>query len=128
MLKIIFNQFIQFGSPDELWSFLKMLKLEPETRIACIQETLSLKQLITAKWIRQQYLATEIIDKQTKECVFRWGFRAEHEVNKKDLLKWVCTLYCDDAGPQAWREQFQYAKDSEKDFQKDIVIREPSQS
>lgn len=88
---------------------------------------MALKQIITTKWVRQLYLATEVIDRENKELNFLWGFRAHHEVNKMDILKWVCNILGDDSEPSTWRVQYQFARDHEKEFQKDIVIHEASQ-
>ncbi|XP_074596752.1 non-structural maintenance of chromosomes element 3 homolog [Brevipalpus obovatus] len=112
---------------DYLWKFLAKLKLERETKISRVNEKLTLKQMITTKWVRQLYLATEVIDRESKELSFNWGFRADHEINKMDMLKWVCKILGDDSEPSTWRVQFQFARDHEKEFQRDIQSIEVSQ-
>ena len=71
-----------------------------------------MKELLTQIWVRQQYL------KQTKKAVtenvesfYEWGNRAHAEVDKMQLLKWVCEVY-GDCEPKTWKKQYKEALDN----------------
>lgn len=89
---------------------MKKLGLTPETKIPFTQNQVLLKELLTQIWVRQQYLKNNkkaITD--SIESLYEWGFRAHSEIDKMQLLKWVCKVYGDDCEPITWKKQYQEA-------------------
>lgn len=89
---------------DDLNSFLLKLGLDVEDKTNIPQLTMSARALMTA-FQRQMYIRVfkETIGETSRQMV-EWGFRAEQEVDKMDVLKFVSSVYkCE---PKDWRENY----------------------
>jgi len=65
---------------------------------------------LTELWVRQLYLKYQKIARSEPIAhEFKWGFRAEKEFTKMDIIKFVCNVYGDDREPNYWRSQYQIA-------------------
>ncbi|XP_053202379.1 non-structural maintenance of chromosomes element 3 homolog [Panonychus citri] len=95
---------------ENLWKFLSKMGLTSETKLTHNHTSITLKDLLHSIWPRHLYLAREDIGKnEKKEYMFSWGFRAEHEINKLDLIKWVCEVYGDGYEPHMFKIQYKKA-------------------
>ncbi len=66
--------------------------------------------MLTELWVRQLYLKYIKIERSEPIAhEFKWGFRAEKEFNKMDIIKFVCSVYGDNSEPNYWRNQYQIA-------------------
>lgn len=90
-------------------SFLESVGLDMESKDPVEGLKVTIKELMTTTWTRQLYL------KLTKERIgdvttnkYSWGFRAESEIKKHDMLKFVSdVLHCN---PKTWRMQYSEAE------------------
>jgi len=100
------------GHPvTDVWmnSFLESVGLDMESKDPVEGLKVTIKELMTTTWTRQLYL------KLTKERIgdvttnkYSWGFRAESEIKKHDMLKFVSdVLHCN---PKTWRMQYSEAE------------------
>ncbi|CAG2115712.1 unnamed protein product [Medioppia subpectinata] len=111
VLALIFMS--QQSCPEDLmWRFLKRIGFDVSSKTAIqlnddLTTNTTLKKLLTEVWVRQMYVKYEKIagsDPITHE--FKWGFRAENEFNKLDVLKFVCNVFADGSQPEFWRTQY----------------------
>lgn len=115
--KLLFVNIINssFSSIENLWKFMNKINLTPETKLTYNHASIVLKDLLHSVWIRQMYLKREDIGRnEKKEFMFSWGFRAEYEINKLELLKWVCEVYGDGYEPHMFKLQYKRALSHDK--------------
>lgn len=53
----------------------------------------NVKDFIAVTMVKQKYLNTELED-VTKKVLYSWGPKADHEISKHSLLKFICTVSC----------------------------------
>ncbi|RWS14791.1 melanoma-associated antigen D2-like protein, partial [Dinothrombium tinctorium] len=95
---------------DEMWKFLAKLGCDVDIKTPINGLDLSIKELLINRWTRQLYLVHEKVPmSDPPEYVFRWGFRAHHEVDKMSILKFVCENYDGEMKPEMWKQQFKRA-------------------
>ncbi|KAJ3657258.1 hypothetical protein Zmor_016270 [Zophobas morio] len=91
--------------PDaSVYSFLKSFGIDVNIRHPLFG---LIKDYITNVLIKQKFLSVET-DPITKKTLFSWGIRAETEINKHELLKFVCKV-CKNRQPKAWGNQYKAA-------------------
>ncbi|KAK4874072.1 hypothetical protein RN001_013432 [Aquatica leii] len=87
-----------------LFAFLQSVDIDPEVNHEIFG---NVKTFITNTMVHQKYLVAEN-DEITRQTTYKWGPRAEHEISKHGLLKFVCKIYKDRA-PKSWQNQFEVA-------------------
>nr|XP_023026237.1 non-structural maintenance of chromosomes element 3 homolog [Leptinotarsa decemlineata] len=97
-------------SETSLYSFLNSLKIDVERKHEIFG---NVKDYITNTMKNKKYLNVEM-DQFSKKTSFSWGTRAEKEISKHDILKFVCKIYRDRL-PNSWVNQFKVA--SEQQFE-----------
>jgi len=72
-----------------------------------------LRDLVTKIWKQQKYLNIERIEGSGDQPQFEysWGPRAEEEVNKMAMLKFVSQIVGDGTSPETWTHQFRQAQE-----------------
>lgn len=97
-----------------VWNTLKKLRVDPGEKH---EEFGDVKKVVTDEFVRQKYLEyVKIPHTEPVEYEFRWGLRAEKEVSKLKLLKFVGELF--DQDPQSWTQQFREASATETSSQR----------
>jgi len=106
LLISILSMIFMVGNPvdeEALAKFLEAFGLELESKEKIEGLEVSVKELIQT-WIRQKYLKC---DKEkvgeTVSLRYTWGFRADKEFRKQDVLNMVCEIY--GVNPSAWKTQ-----------------------
>ncbi|KAB0793364.1 hypothetical protein PPYR_12984 [Photinus pyralis] len=87
-----------------LFSFLNSLNIDVEETHDVFG---NVKTFIQSTLVQQRFLHMET-DNVTKRHSYTWGPRAEHEVSKHELLKFVCKIY-KDSNPKSWSSQLECA-------------------
>ncbi|KAK5641740.1 hypothetical protein RI129_010287 [Pyrocoelia pectoralis] len=87
-----------------LFSFLNSLNIDVEENHEIFG---NVKTFIKTTMVNQKFLQVEN-DNVTKRQIYTWGPRAEHEVSKHELLKFVCKIY-KDRTPKSWPSQLDSA-------------------
>ena len=77
-----------FSVLASVYSFLKSFGIDVNIRHPLFG---LIKDYITNVLIKQKFLSVET-DPITKKTLFSWGIRAETEINKHELLKFVCKV------------------------------------
>ena len=73
--------------------------------------SITMRKLVTEVWPRQLYVKYTKIERSDPIAhEFQWGFRADKEFSKMDILKFVCRMYNDENPPQFWRTQYETAQ------------------
>ncbi|KAF5291465.1 hypothetical protein FQR65_LT01777 [Abscondita terminalis] len=89
---------------NSLFSFLELIQIDPEVRHPIFG---NVKKYISELMVPQKYLTMKT-DEITRQVTYSWGPRAEREISKHELLKFVCKIY-KDRTPKSWTNQFQVA-------------------
>ena len=72
---------------------------------------ITVKKMLTELWVRQLYLKYQKIPRsETNAHEFKWGFRADKEFSKMDVLKFVCDIFADGVQPEFWKTQYASAQ------------------
>ncbi len=72
---------------------------------------ITIKKLLTELWVRQLYLKYQKISRSEPIAhEFKWGFRADKEFSKMDILRFVCDIFADGTQPEFWRTQYAIAQ------------------
>uniref|UniRef100_A0A8C9RJZ8 Necdin-like 2 n=1 Tax=Scleropages formosus TaxID=113540 RepID=A0A8C9RJZ8_SCLFO len=88
-----------------VWNTLKKLRVDQGEKH---EEFGDVKKLVTEEFVRQRYLEyTRIPHTEPLEHEFRWGVRAEKEVDKMKMLEFVSQVH--DQEPQTWTKQYKEA-------------------
>ncbi|CAK6984758.1 LOW QUALITY PROTEIN: necdin-like 2, partial [Scomber scombrus] len=99
--------FMKGGAVREIviWNTLKKLRIDPGEKH---RELGDVKKMVTEKFVRQRYLEyVRIPHTDPVEYEFRWGQRANVEVNKSRILDFMAELH--EQEPQAWPQQYREA-------------------
>ncbi|KAK9888020.1 hypothetical protein WA026_000304 [Henosepilachna vigintioctopunctata] len=88
-------------SQASMYSFLKSLHVDPERNHELFG---NVKEYLTNTLVKQQYLNIDK-DSITNDISFSWGVRAEKEISKHELLKFICKVY-KSTNPKAWTTQY----------------------
>ncbi|XP_053174458.1 LOW QUALITY PROTEIN: necdin-like 2 [Scomber japonicus] len=99
--------FMKGGAVREvvIWNTLKKLRIDPGEKH---REFGDVKKMVTDEFVRQRYLEyVRIPHTDPVEYEFRWGQRANVEVNKSRILDFMGELH--DQEPQAWTQQYREA-------------------
>jgi len=91
-------------SDVSLYSFLKSCGIDVNLKHPIFGHV---KEHINKALTKKQYLITEI-DQLSKRQTFKWGLRAEKEISKMAVLKFVCKMF-KDRQPKDWINQYQVA-------------------
>ncbi|XP_014779807.1 non-structural maintenance of chromosomes element 3 homolog [Octopus bimaculoides] len=86
-------------SDSDLWKALRKLGVDPDVHHEVFGDV---KKLLTEEFVRQYYL--EYVRQSNSEPIqyeFHWGFRAEKELQKKDVLLYVSKIYKTE--PSQWK-------------------------
>ncbi|XP_056641378.1 melanoma-associated antigen D2-like [Diorhabda sublineata] len=92
-------------SDQSLYAFLKTFGLDVETRHEIFG---SIKDFIT-NLKNKKYIEMEI-DQISKKASISWGSRAEKEISKHEILKFVCKMY-KTTTPNSWINQYKSANE-----------------
>lgn len=88
-----------------IWNVLKKLRVDPSEKH---QELGDVKKLLTDEFVRQKYLEhVKIPHTDPLEHEFRWGQRAEIELNKAKVLDFMAELHGQE--PTSWSQQYREA-------------------
>ncbi|CAL8366851.1 unnamed protein product [Lota lota] len=88
-----------------VWNTLKKMQVDPGEKH---QEFGDVKKLVTDEFVRQRYLEyTKIPHTEPVKYEFSWGQRAEVEISKLKILKFLGELHNQD--PQRWSQQYKEA-------------------
>ncbi|KAL1509756.1 hypothetical protein ABEB36_004443 [Hypothenemus hampei] len=96
-----------------LYNFLKNVGIDVEQRHPIFG---LVKDYINKVLIKRQYLVSEI-DNITQVQRFKWGSRAENEISKLAILKFVSKVY-PNRKPEDWDDQYKTSR--EQNFQKSL--------
>jgi len=96
-----------------LFSFLRSLQIDPDERHELFG---NVKEFVTSTMVKQKYLSAEV-EQLTRKVSYSWGPRAEHEISKHELLKFVCKMY-KDRTPRSWSAQYESAN---AQFEEEVV-------
>ncbi|KAF7280287.1 hypothetical protein GWI33_006199 [Rhynchophorus ferrugineus] len=91
-------------SDKSLYGFLMSLDIDVEVKHPFFGNVKEYIKTLT----RQHYLHCEF-DNKTKKQAFQWGFRAEIEVSKMEVLQFVCKMY-GNKQPEDFTEQYRVAQ------------------
>ncbi|KAF2881550.1 hypothetical protein ILUMI_24626 [Ignelater luminosus] len=86
-----------------LFAFLRSVKIDPDEK----HELFGNVKDFMSTMVKQKYLSTEV-DEITRRTIYSWGPRAEHEISKHEILKFVCKMYKDRL-PKSWTTQYEQA-------------------
>ncbi|KAJ8922641.1 hypothetical protein NQ315_007673 [Exocentrus adspersus] len=108
LLIILSHIFMSNDSVSEvsLYSFLKSLDIDVERRHVLFG---NVKDYIHHTLKNKKYLKIEM-DQMSKRVSFSWGVRAEKEISKHEILKFVCKMYKDRL-PNNWVSQYKVAEE-----------------
>lgn len=83
---------LSFYFSVNLYAFLKSCGIDVELKHPIFGQV---KDYINKVLIKKQYLTTEI-ESITRRQTFKWGTRAEKEISKMAILKFICKVskYC----------------------------------
>ncbi|RZC37282.1 melanoma-associated antigen D2-like [Asbolus verrucosus] len=98
-----------------LYAFLTCFKIDVNKRHPLFGQV---KDYIMNVLVKKKYLLMET-DSLSKKISFSWGIRAEKEVSKLEILKFVCKIYKTHQ-PKSWSNQFRVA--TEQGFENDRYI------
>lgn len=101
-------------SDQSLYAFLKTFGLDVETRHEIFG---SIKDFIT-NLRNKKYIEMEI-DPMSKKASISWGSRAEKEISKHEILKFVCKMY-KTTMPSSWINQYKSA--NEQHFENENAV------
>ncbi|XP_034534279.1 necdin-like 2 [Notolabrus celidotus] len=107
--------FMKGGAVREnlVWNMLKKLRVDQGERH---DEFGDVKKVVTDEFVRQRYLEyVRIPHTEPIEHEFRWGQRAELEVSKTQILKFMGELH--EVDPQSWSQQYKEAHSSQTSSQ-----------
>jgi len=91
---------------NSLYNFLQSLGIDVERRHKIFG---SVKEHITTLK-NKKYINMET-DPLSKKISFSWGDRAEREISKHEMLKFVCKMYKPTMMPSSWISQYKAAND-----------------
>ncbi|XP_018565249.1 non-structural maintenance of chromosomes element 3 homolog [Anoplophora glabripennis] len=103
-------------SDVSLYAFLKSLNIDTERRHDIFG---NVKDYIHHSLKNKKYLNIEM-DQISKKVSFSWGTRAEKEISKHEILKFVCKMY-NDRLPNSWINQFKVAEEQGYENDKEII-------
>ncbi|CAH1159762.1 unnamed protein product [Phaedon cochleariae] len=108
MLLILAHVFMANNCVSELslYTFLKSFQIDPDRRHELFG---NVKDYIHITLKNKKYLTLEM-DQLSKKISISWGPRAEKEISKHEILKFVCKMYKDRA-PNSWVNQHKVANE-----------------
>ncbi|XP_050300214.1 non-structural maintenance of chromosomes element 3 homolog [Anthonomus grandis grandis] len=112
LLLVLSHIFMANGEVSDvsLFSFLKHINIDVDLRHPLFGDA---KEYINKVLVEQEYLVVKIDDLSRKHT-FKWGARAETEISKMAILKFVCKMF-KDRQPSSWVNQYKIA--SEQPFE-----------
>ncbi|XP_035229711.1 melanoma-associated antigen D2-like isoform X2 [Stegodyphus dumicola] len=96
-------------SESDLWNALVPLGIKPSTQKSHPIFG-DVQKYINSELVKQMYIDHVCISKDPLNYEYRWGPRAESEVDKSDLLQFACLVL--DKKPEDWILQYKDATES----------------